>query len=187
MRIFSIATLLLALTGCMATTQNAMNNQYKTAVEAESNAWQKAFAMTADQCGQYNASNPLPPEKSIEVANCFEKIVIKEVAPKAINQILLNDYIVAYKNVALDYKKKKIGRDEANIRTQQAFNDYLKSLDSQYRTDMQNAYQHDANINAQRAQALQNMSNQMAIQEQQNQIKNTNCSVMGDGWNCTTW
>lgn len=201
--IIGTATLFL-LTACMAHNQGFVQNRYQQAINAEVIAWERAQAKTSEQCGQYDDQNPLPREKAMKAAQCYAEIVKAEVLPQAVNPIVVNDYLLEYEKISLDYKKGKIDRDEASILIGEAWNEYFKSIDSQYRADMQRAYSADLQAAQQRQQALQQLNRDLERQrvqqemldiqrtqaiidaQQPNKTYHTNCYQYGNNINCST-
>jgi len=80
-----------------------------------------------------------------------------------------------------------------NLLEQQAFSQYLASLEAQYQQAMNSAYQHDQQLAQQRQENMNKyLDRQVDIQNSYqppiiNTPQHTNCSIYGNQMNCTTF
>lgn len=175
---------IVALTACVPTAQQQVHNHYQVRANAERTAWQRAQTQSDEKCGKYDDSNPLPRDKAIEVGNCYVEIVRQLVIPVANNPHAVNTYLLDLQTINIEYKKGQVDRDEAKLKAQKAWHNYSGTVDSQYQSSMQQAYQVDVEAAKQRQKALQDLSKQ---QQQNDTFKNTNCTIMGNTMNCTEY
>ncbi len=180
----------LTLTGCGGFNQGYMAGQLKSAGNKEGAAWNLAHTEATKECPQGTDNKPLPRSKAIEAHNCKAKHIEKYVRPVAFSPTDLNQYLIDQKKIAIAYKNGKIDRDTANIKISEAYNNYFVRLDNKAKSMMLSAQQQDAAIASNMQQASQQLI-QQDIQQQQsmdaNGIQNTNCRMVGQQMNCTSW
>lgn len=174
----------------MASAQHQANIEFQNAINLENSGWNRAQHFSEQKCGKYDDNNPRPKEKSVEVENCYARVVEEYVYPYALNKSSVANYLLERKEVAIKYKKGSIDRDEALLAMQKSWLNYQNSLNQMYNQGMKNAYQQDLIASQQRQQAIQNL-NQMEVERQKAQQVNapttTNCQKFGNTMNCTTW
>lgn len=174
---------LMILTGCAA---HQVQSQLTQMAKAEFSAWETANNIGNEKCPKGTDKNPIPRSKSLEHYNCWEMVYNEHVAPFVIAPDLYMQYLTGQKELAIEYKKGRIDRDEANLEGQKLWNAYYASLDARFRNTVMKAQQQDQAF----AQRLGNAS--QAIQRQEaatksSAIRNTNCQVFKGTMNCTTW
>lgn len=183
----------IALTGCAGAYTSQTYNQLNTASQRELAAWAEVQKLDAEQCPQGSKSKPLPKENAVERNQCYENLVLKHVKPVAMDGGEVNKLLVANKRTAIARKQGKIDDDEANLQVQENWTNYAASMDAKANAVLNNAAQRDAQLAQQRQQYFQNLSIQINQAQAQNAMtdhpapRNTNCRVVANHMNCTSW
>lgn len=189
--------LLLILTACAGAHSNQVYNQLNNAGQREGDAWQKVWELAEEECPYGTDDKPLPRSQSIKRQDCYDKLINTHLMPVAFAPTLLMDYMAETRKIAIDYKKGKIDRDIANLRLQQSWNDYFKSITDKADQIYAAAYQQDQQVAREQQQYFQNLSRELREAETErhkanmealknNKIKTTNCYGSGNHLNCTT-
>lgn len=122
-----------------------------------------------------------------QLTQCQNAALQQNVMPVYHNKAVLADFMAKRSEIAMKVDQGKLTRQQADLETQKSFAQFVASE--------QNA---NAAIQAQNAQAwrdyaagMRQASQQMmqaeAAQQQSSGIKNTNCRVIANQMNCTTW
>ena len=172
----------LLIAGCAA---HQAQSHINSMMEREYAAWEKTEQLKGNECPNGIKDKPVPRSKAIERHECWARLARENVGPVAVAPDLLMTLITGNKQVAINYKKGKIDRDEANLESQKLWNEYYSTLVARA-TD---AYRHAQMQDQAFAQRLQNASQQVQQQEatQDSGFKNTRCDVWNNAMNCTTW
>lgn len=182
MRLYTLLSFLI-LSGCAGVYSQQAYNQMNQSTQTEMAAWDKVQGLYDSQCPHSTPQKPLPRERAIESAECYERYARQHVIPVAFDPLAVNDLLANYKRTAVDLKKGRIDRDEAKLETQENWNDYLQEISIKADRIQSQAYQRDLQAAQQRQQALQNLNQQ--IQQQNNSMKTTNCHFVGNMMQCT--
>lgn len=186
---------ILTLNSCASAQMNVQN-----AAQKERDAWARLQQNSDQVCGHHDDTNPLPREKAIEKTACWAKIAETDVLPNVLFPEVANKYLLALKQIALDYQNVKIDRDQAKLNQEKAWNDYNTELNNRYRESMRLAHETDMitqQQQAQNSQAFLGMLQQQELMRQQQAAqsaavmqqmpKQTNCTTFKNSLNCTTW
>lgn len=151
----------------------ALNNQFQNRFKQEVAAWENAQKAFPERCSKGDKKFPPARDKVVSLTKCNTELTNEMVMPVALYPDLVMDMrATALRNAGL-YAKGKISGEEWEARGQEAFSNYLKSVDQRYFTAMNSSIQRDQ-IAAQNTQnALQNMANVNALQNQSNSNMNS--------------
>ena len=138
-----VLSILMMLTSCVTSRQQAFDQKVAQKLAAERASWASANEQSNDKCGQYNDQSPLPRDKALEFGKCWEGIVRQLVMPKSLNPTALNDYLAKREELSIAYKKGKIDRDEAKLEDKILMSEYGEAIESQYNETMRMARQSD--------------------------------------------
>lgn len=182
-----------ALMGCGGAYTNQAYNQLSTAMSREQAAWAEVQKLDVEQCPRSTPTTPLPKDKALDRYQCYEGLVVAHVMPVAMDANELNKFLLSFKKAALARKQGKIDGDEANLQIQENWIHYTSTLDAKANAALNNAAQQDAQLAQQRQQYFQSLSTQINQTQAQNAMAdqsgptNTNCRVIANQMNCTTW
>ena len=178
-----LVLLSIGLSNCAAyQTQSQINSM----MEREYAGWEKTEQLKATECPNGTKDKPVPRSQAIERYECWARLARDNVGPVAVAPDLFMKVVTDNKQIAINYKKGKIDRDEANLESQKLWNEYYSALVAR----ATNAYRHAQMQDQAFAQRLQNASQAIQAQEtvqDDNLITNTNCHVWRNQMNCTTW
>lgn len=188
---------LISLSACAGQHTHQAQTQINNRAEAELNAWEKVAKENKEQCPVSTNEKPLPASMALKKHDCWANLVGQNVAPVAYAPDLLAKHLINAKQVAMDYKKGRIDRDEVNFAHEKLWVDYITALDSRAQKTLMRANQQDQQLAREQQQYFQNLSRELREAETErhkanmealknNKIKTTNCYGSGNHLNCTT-
>lgn len=185
---------LFVLTGCTGSYTAQTQNNIETAANRELAAWAQAQQLYDSQCPHGSPEHPIARERALESNQCYEDLARKIVLPVAIDPTEVSKLLIENKRAAIDYKKGALDADEKALRVQENWTNYVARMDTKARNALGMAQQQDAQLAQQRQLYFQNLSKQVQQTEleqqkalQQNTPQNTNCQLIGNQMQCTTW
>lgn len=185
------------LMSCAGVHSNQVFNQLNNAGQREGDAWQTAWRLGNEECPHGTEDKPLPRSQAVKRQDCYDKLINAHVMPVAFAPTLLMDYIAEERKISIAYKKGKLDRDTANLKSQENWNTYFKVITDKADQIYATAHQQDQQLAKDQQRYFQNLSKELreadterykARQQafQNNRIRNTSCYGSGSHINCTT-
>jgi hypothetical protein len=196
MRYALILTLFL-LTACAGAHSNQVYSQLNNAGQREGDAWQIAWKLGNEECPHGTEDKPLPRSQAVKRQDCYDRLINTHVMPVAFAPTLLMDYMTEERKISIAYKKGKLDRDTANLKSQENWNSYFKAITDKADQIYATAHKQDQQLAKEQQQYFQNLSKELREAEtkrhkenmealKHNKIKTTNCYGSGNHISCTT-